>query len=533
MVVKNAMRRLLIATSLCVLAAGTAAAAEGDSHWEGRVRAGGIWLDESGDATTMPETYNVYDGFSLSSIWLKGRTDPRTHLQLDLSNINQDSRKGLLDFRRTGALRFQSRYTESRWLFDPAGTVDASRTDWWSSLSVTPSKWLWFSADYGLQTRDGNRIGLTGGPEGWLGTEYDSKLHRYRLEAQARHRDGIGGTVAYDGVMQRDAIDPNRERDGYVASANLNVPRLFTDRLTHVVRGAIGRNEIRASGVGFDLMSVQYTGVARATNWARLKYRFTGSQVEDEATTLQTDNYHHDIDAILSYRVALLSLGYGWEALDDDRAITTADKFRGSFSLRHPSNKVSGRIAFDTKEKEDKEATTLLRDTEASRLDVRVDANPMAPLTLGARFSDRSRDLPDLGTTADGLAVTAYGAWRELPADQRIAVTEVGVDYTYADDEYDNLYGSEHIVTHVVTGRVGVTVFKDLDLTGSFTYLSAEEDLDLEKSIISVGAGYRFPRGFLADVQYNVYNYDDYLIIDRLYTANVVWFNVGYEFSTE
>jgi hypothetical protein len=33
-------------------------------------------------------------------------------------------------------------------------------------------------------------------------------------------------------------------------------------------------------------------------------------------------------------------------------------------------------------------------------------------------------------------------------------------------------------------------------------------------------------------VQYNVYNYDDYLLTSRLYTANVVWFNVGYEFST-
>ena len=60
-----------------------------------------------------------------------------------------------------------------------------------------------------------------------------------------------------------------------------------------------------------------------------------------------------------------------------------------------------------------------------------------------------------------------------------------------------------------------------------------EKDLDLDKSIISVGATYRFPNGFSADMKYNVYNYDDYVLIDRYYTANVIWFNIGYAFAAE
>jgi hypothetical protein len=527
------MRPLIIAITLLACTASVAAAADADSHWDGRVRLGGIYFDETGDATTMPETYNVYDGFTLSSIYLKGNSDARTHLLLDLTNINQDARRGVLDFRRTGTLRLQSRYTESRWVFDPAGSVDATRSNWWTSLSLTPSRYFWFTADYGLQTRDGNRIGLYPGREGWLGTEYDSKLHRYRLEAQARADNGIGGAVAYDGVMQRDNLDSNRERDGYVVSADVHVPGYYFKRLTHVVRGAIGRNEVRDSGLGFDLKSIQYTGIAQATNWLGLRYRFNGSQVDDEATLLRTDNYLQDVDATLRYRIAILVLGYGWEALDDDRAVTTTDKFRGALSLRDPGNRVSGRVAYDARNRDDKEAVTLIRNTESERWDIRVDGRPMTDLTLGARYSDRTRELTDLGTKADGVAVTAYGTWRQTPGEFFVAVTDVGVDYTYADDEYDNLFGTQHIASHVVTGRVGVTVFENLDLTGSFTYLKAQKDLDLDKSIISVGAGYRFPRGFLADVKYNVYNYDDYLLLDRYYTANVVWFNVGYEFSTD
>jgi len=527
-------RRVGIAVMVALFALGVAGVALADTpSLEGKVRMGGVWLDQTGDESTMPETYDIYDGFFLSSIYLKGRPDAHTHLMLDLTDINQDDRKGVFDMRRTGMLHFRSRYNESRWVFDPSTTVDATRKNWNNSLSYTPLKYLWLSADYNLQVRDGNRIDLHPGYEGWLGDEYDSKLHRYRLEAQAHADNGIGGSVAYDGVKQRDDIDPNRERDGYVVSATVHAPCHFVKNFTHVLRAAIGRSEVKATGLGYDMKNAQYTGVYRALRWLRLRYQAYGSEIKDEATTLQTDNWRHDVDATVSCPVAALTAGYGWEALDDDRAITTTNKFRGALSLHDPKNLVSARVVFDGRDKNDDENTTLLRDSESQRLDVRVDARPITPLTVGARFSDREREYPDLGTETDGTAVTAYAAWNEPSADQFIAVTEVGVEYTYTDDEYDNLWGKEHIASNAVTGRLGVTVWKDLDLMGSFTYLSLEEDLDLDKSIVSVGAAYRLPRGFLADVKYNAYNYDDYLLMDRYYTANVVWFNVGYEFSTE
>lgn len=527
------MRALIIAIALLSVGAVFAAGADSDSRWDGRVRMGGVWMDQTGDQSTMPETYNVYDGFSLSSIYLKGRANPRTHLLLDLSDINQKDRRGVLDFRRTGTLRFLSRFTESRWVFDPSGAVDAGRKNWSNTLSWTPWEFLWFSADYNLQSRDGNRLGLFPGHEGWLGTQYDSKLHRYRLEGQARANNGIGGTLAYDGVLQRDALDPLRDRDGYLVSANFHVPGFYFENLTHVLRGAVGRSEVRESGLGFDMVNFQYTGVWRALDWLRLRYRFYGSEVEDEATTLQTNNFQNDIDGTFDYRIAALTLGYGWEALDDDRAVTSSQKFRGMLSLRDPKNRISGRVSYDGLDKNDAEDSTLLRDSESQRLDVRVDARPLSPLTLGARFSDRERKYQDLGTKTDGIAATAYAAWREATARDFIAVSELGVEYTYTDQDYDNLFGEEHIVSNAVTGRVGLTLWENLGVTGSFTYLEMGEDLDLDKSIVSVGASYRFSRGFLADVTYNAYNYDDYVLINRFYTANVIWFNVGYEFSTE
>jgi hypothetical protein len=527
-------RRVMIAIAGALIVASAAGTVHADSwKFDGKVRAGGVWFDKTGDESTMPETYDIYDGFMLSSIYLKGRSGPRTHVMLDLTDINQDDRRGVLDFRRTGMLHFRSRFTQSRWVFDPVGSVDAGRKNWDNTLSYTPKKYLWFSADYNLQTRDGNRMGLNPGYEGWLGTEYDTKLHRYRVEGQIRADNGIGGTLAYDGVRQRDALDSNLERDGYVVSANLHVPGYYIKNLTHVVRGAIGHSEVSESGLGFDMMNAQYTGVWRALQWMRLRYRFYGSQVEDDATTIQTNNFTHDVDGTFSYSVAALTVGYGWEALDDDRAITTTNKFRGALSLRDPKNRISARAAFDGRDRDDAENTTLLRDSESENWDVRVDANPITQLALGGRFSDRERSYPDLGLKTWGSAATAYAAWRKPTSYRFVSLTEVGGEYTYTDEEYRNLWGSQHVVSNAVTGRLGFTLFEDLDLTGSVTYLELDKDLDMDKSIVSVGAAYRFRERFLADVKYNVYNYDDYLLIDRFYTANVVWFNVGYEFSTD
>ena len=188
---------------------------------------GGILIDETGDASVMQETYNLFEGVSLSSLYLKGHTNPRTHLLLDLTDVNLGDRRGRLDFRQVGSLHLVSTYAENRYVFDPSGRIDSRRRNSQNTLTYTPSRWLWLSGDYNIQTRTGDRAPLNPGPTGWLGTAYDSKLHRWRAEAQMRATSGIGGTVAYDGVKQNDALDARSERSGYVVSANLQLPHVL------------------------------------------------------------------------------------------------------------------------------------------------------------------------------------------------------------------------------------------------------------------------------------------------------------------
>jgi hypothetical protein len=312
------------------------------------------------------------------------------------------------------------------------------------------------------------------------------------------------------------------------------VPGVVFDRLTHVVRASLGRNELKQSGVGSDIGTVQYTGVLAPWPALRAKYRFYGGRVEDEATDLRTDRYIHDGDVEVRYRIATLSGGYGWEAWDDDRSVTTYDNIRAALALRDPGQKVSARFAWSTRNKEDAEDITLLRDTEYARWDARIETWPATGITVGGRVADRTRSMPDVGAEATGFFASAYGRYdRRFSGDSSIDGARVEVSYQFSDDEYDNRVGAYHVKSNFVSGRVNADLFDKLNAGAGVTYLSIGEDLDIDKSILSFELGYALPRGFSVDAKYNVYNYDDYLIVDRFYTANVVWVNVGYEFATE
>jgi hypothetical protein len=515
------------------------ARADSTSVWTGNLRVGGVIEDEDGDRSVMQETFNIHEGFGITKINLNGRFNRNTSLYFDADNLTFDGRRATLDLRQAGIARLRSRYDESLFIYDPSGSLDATRRDWWSSLSLTPRKWLWFSGDYDLQTRSGDRVGYPDGVQSALGTSYETDLNRWRVDAQARSASGIGGTFAYDGVSFTDALDSRNDRDGSVFSAIVHIPGVFIKRLTHVVRGSVGKSELPTAGIAYDMATVQYTGILVPWRPMRLKYRFYGMTVDDDATAMQTDRWINDVDADYRWRQALFAAGYGWEAWDDDRSVTTYENWRGAITVNHPDQKYSGRVAYAQRNSGDEEDQTLLKDTEYARAEVRLDARPSAAWSLGGRVADRQRKMPDIGAEAEGLAASAYARYTyEHSAESGKIASTVSADYQYADDDYDNRVGEYQVESQFITGSIEVDYHEMISATAAVHYLDIGGDLDIEKSILSFELDCTFRKAFDARVKYNVYNYDDYLAADYLgdsgyYTANVVWIDVGYAFSTE
>lgn len=499
--------------------------------WDGTLKLGGIVLDEEGDKSTVQETYDIHDGFSVSQIRLSGTPTADTYTMLNLSEINLDSRKGDFLFRRPGLLRVRSSFDQHRRVFDPERSVSSDRKDFKVGADVTPLRWLRVSGDFGYMDRDGDRLssfpstGAVLGTEttGWLGTGFDYSMRSGGVSAQVQ-KDRRGFALDYRGTDFTDDLNPDADRTGNVVAARLWAPGLLHRKLTHVVRASYGVSET-ADAIDYTFQSFQYTGVARIASELQLKYGFDGQRIDHDATGLKTDRFQNDVDATFYHEDGNVTVGYGYETNDDDRHLTSYHSWRAGAVLRGERHTV--RVRYAGREKKDTESRTLLQKMETSRIQADLDVKPGEGIAVGLGLKLRDREFPDIGVEAQGKmlgghAGYTYPGWGGLTG-----------TYTYTQDEYTDRAAGYDVTSHVVTARADLERIRNLKVGTGVTYLDFREDVDIEKSIVFLEARYTVLNDYHFEVKYNAYNYDDYVLLDRYYTANAVWFNVAYDFHVD
>jgi hypothetical protein len=508
----------------------------------GTVEVGGITLDQSdgGDRSTVQETYNIYKGFDLSRILLDGRFDPRRAFTLDLREINQDSRQGLLSWRMADLGDVTARYVQHRQIFDPDAAVSTHRKDLTLGARVAPARWLRLTADYDHQTRDGDRlpllpiVGADGGhlvvsPDSlatFLGSTYDYTLHTGRFEAEG-HYGGRSVALSYDLTRFADDAHAGADRHGDVVALRIyGADPFFPGTVTHYLRGALGRHEVTGSDLRWKIAALQYDGIVRPQRQVEFKYDLWATRVDDNSTRLKTDDIRNSLDLTWFCRHGRLFGGYSYVTRDDDRTLTSTNAWRAGAAYAH-RDLLRADVSYASSDKKDQEELTLLKNVEQSRWRARLWTQPRHAVTVGGSFADRVREFPVLSARTEGWRLTGFG---------RVAVTawgSVSAEYSYSREKYDDTLGAFNTSSNIVTGRVEVGRIRDLTLAAAVTYLDIGRDLDIEKSILSFEARYALRKDYHVSVRYNVYNYDDYVLLDRYYTANVVWFNVGYDFSLD
>lgn len=518
------MRRTVKPTGLALILGLLCATPAAASEFGGSVDLGHISLDEdAGDLAAVQETYNIHEGFAVSRIRLDGRLDGGGAFDLDLREINLDSRQGRLSFRRAGLLSLKARFDQHRQLFSSDGRVDSQRKDWFFGGRLHPTSWLRLSADHGLQRRDGDRLSYPSGTEDHLGTGYDNELRTGRVEADL-HRDGRGLAVGYSYSEFSDTLDDDAERRGRIFFVRAYGSDPFLpSRLSHMLRASFGRQELSARDLDYTLNSLQYVGTLRPHAHVDLRYTLYAGRIDDASTGLKTDDIRNDVD--LTYRQSGWRLfgGYGYTTHDDDRTLTSRHAWRVGAAFDH-DRKLTGRISYAGRNRSDVENLTLLKDIEDSRLRVDVKARPSETVSFGAAFSDRRREFPLIDVSADGRIVSAF-AHVDLPGRGSI-----DADASHADDRYEDALAPFETECRTAGCRLNLDPTPSLRLSAGLTYLDISGDLDIEKSIVSIEGRYRLRAGYSLSVKYNTYSYDDFVLLDRYYTADVVWVNFGYDF---
>lgn len=479
-----------------------------------------------GDPSTMPEAWDIYDGFTVSRLNLEGTAGHRSAFGLDLRDVTRNNANGMFNYRLADLGGLTVRHARTRQLYDADGQVSAERRDWRAGLRLTPTPAFRLTADYGRQSRAGDRWALPAGTMSALGSAYDYVLQTHLVEGEVR-KDGRMFAAGWEGSRLTDDTDADMDRRGDVFSARASVPcLLLPGRVNHFVRASYGKQELAATGLEVTMAAFQYLGTVRATDAVELRYRLGLDRTESDATGLQTDRTRNDLDATWRHAKGSLFAGYGFATTDDDVTLTDTNTWRVGGTLRD-GDRWQLRASYATSDKDDQESLTLLKDIESSRLKANLQVKLLDQLTVGGGYQQRDRDYPALDVTATGKRTHGFA---------RAALAGWGtasVEYAYSDDEYVDLAGAFRADNSSVTARVDLTGVEHLRLGGGLTYLDLGKDLDVEKSILTFDGAYDLTKDYFVSVRYNVYNYDDFVLLDRYFTTNVVWLNVGYKLPVD
>jgi hypothetical protein len=513
--------RLLLLTILLGTLPVSAAYAQ---SYEGTVALGGIFLDETGNRQTMVETYNIYEDFSVSQIRLTGNFNPQHYFALNLREVNLDSRKGQFVYRMPGRLKISTSYDQWRQIFDHDASVTSKRKDWRAGIDFTTEDYGRLLFNYNNQKKTGGRIGYPLGTMSDLGNQYDYVLQTGSIDFDYRQKPA-GFGVAYHFANYDDKITDLQDRFGQVVSARIFGSAYFwPDKLTHFIRGSYGKQELTEANLKYDMSDFQYTGVVRPHERFQFKYNFYARRIDDQATGFETDNVQNNFDLTYYHEYGTVFAGYGYETNDNDVDLTEYNTFRLGGSANY-DNRVKATLEWGTRDKQDVGGLTLLQDIESSKLLASLRYQALDDLYIGGKVTTRQRKFTTLNTEAEGLLANVYGGW-EYPGWGSLVA-----DYSYTNDDYDNLDGSTFKVDNkLVTARAQIDRVKDLKLVGGVTYMDVGEDLNIEKSILFFEGMYTFLDDYHVEVKYNIYNYDDYIVFGKYYTANVVWVNLAYDF---
>lgn len=506
-----------IATTLLMLVA----AAPWAATLHGTVRVGNVFLDETGDPSTVQETYDLEEGFALSRVKLAGTLNPGSTFLLDLRDLNLRSRSGDFTYRVPGQLKLTAGYDQNRYVFDPGRGITSERKDWRTGVQFTPSRWLSLSGDLNHQAREGDRLAYPAGTEGVLGSRYDNKFLTGQVTADVR-AGRRGGGLSFRMTDLSDELNPAADRQGQVVAARLYAPMPFWSKWNNLLRGSYGKRELSDGGLEYTMSSLQYTAVLQPRESYEFRYALDLSRVEDAADDNQTDRVQNDFDLAWFHRYGRVNAGYGYEMNDDDRSLTDYHVWRAGMTFR-PVRQLSTRFDYTGRVKRDQEELTLLKDVYALKARAKADYNPTERFSLSADYTRREREFPDIGVSVNG-SVAGVQVRYELPKWGALSA-----DYSHGIDEYVDLLAGFETETDVVTARAEVSRLRNLSVTGGVTYLDVGRDLDIEKSLVFVESSWKLAGRYHLGAKYNCFNYDDYILLDRYYTANVVRVELGYD----
>jgi hypothetical protein len=485
----------------------------------GDIKLGYIVIDETGNMSVNRATFNDYEGASLSLENFRYDFKNGMLLRANLRNMTLNNRNLTADIGKAGLFSLKLSHNQFRRIYDFHGGNTTRRHNEGASLSFRPVKYVELFGGGSNMGRTGSTIDLFSPSPRGDKVNVDYKQLFYNGGARITYR-GMMVVGEYRGNQFRDNRNVNRDQDRMEGRVSATVPIPRYEWI--VLQGGFRHFETKYKTTDFMISSNRGWGAASVAMSPEFVFKY---YVMLDRTSSDSDYTAYDnlVQAFYvgytNQRYGGVTVGYQYDVNDQYWERTNAKSIYSSGWLR-PVPQAELRAEYGTRAEDVKESVRLVGDEDINRY----------------RFSGKYR-FTDVGN----IALKYEGKVRKNDdIDSKVTLNRATIDcgvslkkyatltagYSYGKGDYENATQQFKFTDHLLYGDATLQEYHGLTLSAGATYYRSKRDLDVESFNVRCSAALCFYDDLRFEAVYNVHNFDDFLVRDEYYTANIVEINL-------
>jgi hypothetical protein len=504
---------LIITTVWMPMMTSATAAGNGD------IKLGYIVLDETGNLSVDRATFNDYEGASLSLENFRYDFKNGMLLRANLRNMTLNNRNLTADIGKAGLFALKLSHNQFRRIYDFHGGSTTRRHNEGASLSFHPVRYIELFGGGANMGRTGSTTDLFSPSPIGDKVDVDYKQYFYNGGTRITYR-GIMVVGEFRGNQFRDNRDDNRDQDRIEGRLTATVPVPRYDWI--VLQGGFRSFETKYKKTDFTISSNRGWGAAAFAlprNFS-LKYYVMLDRTSSDSDYTATDNLVHALSAgYTNLRYGGITVGYQHDLNDQYFKEYQGNSFFGSGWFK-PVPRAELRAEYGTRAEDVKEGVRLIGNEDLNRFRVSGKYRFADIGNIAVKYEGKVRKNDDIGSkvtlnraTIDcGVTVKKYGT--------------LTAGYSYGKGDYENATQQFRFADHLLYGDATSMEYYRLTASAGATYYRSKRDLNVESFNIRCSATFRFYDDLRLEAIYNVHNFDDFLVRDEYYTANIVEINL-------
>jgi len=489
------------------------------SNGEGTVKIGYVFMDEEGNQSVQQSTFNQYDGLGLSFERFHYNFDNGLRLRADLKHITLNNRNLSLGVEKSGLFGIRAYNNQYRRTYNFEGSTFTRRHRTGASAWFIPHKYVRVFGGGTYVGKSGRMSDFFNLNQPEVLEDVDYTQFSYKIGLRANYR-GRMFQAEYRAADYKDDINDSRDQKRYKIrlTAIASVPHYEW----LILSGGFQHFETKYNKTDYKISANTVWGgtTVKLPKHFTVSYKFYFDRTGSDSDLVATDNLSHAFFAghVWPGRVGV-TIGYQHDVNDDAVDATKADGMYFSGWVK-PVKRLDFRAEHGFRKEEVDEGARLLGDEDRNYLKISGKYRLADYGSLTARYANKNRKNDQLGSDID---------FQRVALDASVSIAEYGTlsaGYAYATGEYENDESMFEFADHLLHGDINSAEYYNVTAGFGVSYYRSKQDLDVESYNLRFTGTYRFMKTHRLEITYNVHNFDDYLIADNYYTANIVEVNL-------